>query len=148
MQHLDAVVGKAHVIERDLTLYAAEVGSVRRILYLGLGAHDLKKALKARRALHVYLGKLRELAHGVYEGRDVQREGDEVDVVKAAAHYHKSADGDDRDGHDTGREFHAAHERAHGLVVFLLCAAIELVCRVEFLLFELLVGEGLGRAHA
>ena len=148
VQHLGAVVGEAHVVERDIAADAADINCVRGIDDLGLGAHDLKKALEAGSTLHVDLGKLRELAHGVDEGRNVKREGYEVYVAEAAVHDQHTADGNDHDGHDASRELHAAHERTHGFVVFLFRAAVHVVCRVEFLLFKLLVGKRLGRAHA
>ena len=148
VQNFGAVVGEAYVVERDIAADAADIDCVRGIDDLGLGAHDLKEALEAGGALHVDLGKLREPAHWIDECRNVQRESYEVYVAEAVVHDKHSADGNDHDGHDTGRELHAAHERAHGFVVFLFRTAVHVVCRVEFLLFKLLVGKCLCRAHA
>ena len=148
-EHRDAVgVGEAHVAVFDLAAHVAELLCVRRVLDVRLGAHDLQKAGKARRALHVLLGKLRKLAHRGNEGGDIKREGDEVHRVHASGHDEQATHRDDQHLHDAGGELHPAHKQAHRLVVFDLRALEHVVGAVEFAALLLLVGEGLGHAHA
>jgi len=142
------VVGEADVLHVNASLGLAQVARVRRVPEGRLRAHDLREALKARGAVGKQLGEVGELADGVHEGRDIEREGDEVDIVELLFHDEQAAHRDDRDREDAHEKLHERHEDAHFLVEHPLGGLEGLVGGVELLLLQLLVGERLGRAHA
>ena len=143
-----AFVAEAHVVHADLAARTAEVDGVRRVAKLRLRAHDLQKALKARRAVGVQLGEVGELADGRDEGGNIERERQQVDGVHLPLHDEQTAHRDDRDGQRGRKELHRAHKNAHFLVELLLGGLVGVVRAGEFLGLHRLVGEGLGRADA
>ena len=105
MEHLD--VGGVVVVdphERDLALYLGKFDRVRRVDDVGLGVEHLEDA-DARRHGALHLGVLhRQVADGVEEALDVQREGHEYGNFEASAEDEVAAE--DHDDSERGR-----HER-------------------------------------
>ena len=142
------VVGKAHMVNIDLAAAGFQFLGVRRILERGLHAHQRDETLHARKTARENLREVRELAHGADEGRDVEREGDEVDVVHLAAHDEIAAHRDNGGGEERHKEFHRRVENAH-LVVEGALGDLELLVRgVEFSDLRRFVGKGACRADA
>ena len=77
---------KADVVIIYFTLNCSKLHGVRRVFYRRLRAHDLKEAREPCRSLHVKLRKLRQLPHRRHKGRDIEREGDKVDVIHLILH--------------------------------------------------------------
>ena len=148
-QHREiGVVEEGHVAVLHLAAHLAQLPGVGGVGDGGLGVHDLEKSGEARHALHVHLGKLREAADGADKGRDIEGEGDEIDIVQLPLHDEQAAHRDDHHLGDAGGKLHAAHEARHGAVILRLRPAEEGVCGLELLTLLLLIGEGLGRADA
>ena len=92
-----AVIGEGHILHIDGTLHVFQHHSISLILEGGLGAHDVHEAVQARKAVGEHLGEGCQLAHGVDESGDVQREGQQVDMLQLALHDQPAAEADDDD---------------------------------------------------
>ena len=139
---------KADVVIIYFTLNCSKLHGVRRVFYRRLRAHDLKEARETCRSLHVKLRKLRQLPHRRHKGRDIEREGDKVDVIHLILHDEQAADRDDDYLHDAGGKLHAAVEQPHRLVIFDLRPAEHFVCAVELIALLILVRKGFRGADA
>ena len=151
MQHtlsLCSLIGKAHMVNVDLAAAVRKLLRVRRVLQRRLHAHQRGKALETGKAARKDLGKIGELAHGADKSGDVERKGDEVNVVDLAAHDEVAAHRDDGGGEQRHEKFHRRVEYAHLMVESTLGDLEFLVRGVEFVDLLVLVGKSTRRANA
>ena len=143
-----AVIRKADMLQIDFALDVRQLQCTGRVLQGRFGAHDLREALKACRAVGEKLGEVRELSDGVYKGRDVEAEHQKIRVIELVFHDEVAAHRDDCDGKKAHEQLHRAHENTH-LAVEALFGDLECaVGAAEFLKLQVFVREGLRRAHA
>ena len=142
------LVGEGDVLHINAALDVFQLHGVRLIGEVRLQAHQLHKPGQAGDAVHQHFGQVGQLAQGVDEGAGIEAEGDEVGVVHLPLHDEPAAHGDDHHRHNAGEELHGTHEPAHRPVALLLGGLEPLVGAEELPLFRVLVGEGLGGAHA
>ena len=149
-EHLRLVplVGEAHILHGDVPPDVGEVDGVGLVLEVRLDAHQLDKPVEAGEAVGEELVEVGHLPHGVDEGADIEVEGDEVHIAHLAPHDVHPAHGDHRQGQDAHKELHGGVKPAHGLVKVALGGLELLVGAVELAGLGVLVGEGLGGAHA
>ena len=112
------------------------------------GHPQLHKPLEARHAVEELLHKGGQLAHRGEEGGDIQSEGNEVNVVHLTLEDEPSAGGDGEHVHGGQGELQPRHIGGHGLVVVPLGSLELVVGLLELPILLLLIGEGLGGAHA
>ena len=142
------LVGEGHGVHINAALHVPELQRIGLVFQIGLDAHEVHEAAQARNAVHQHFREAGEAAHGVDEGAGVEAEGDEVLIAHVAVHDEPPAHGDDHHGHDAGEKLHGAHKPGHGSVPLLLGGLEALVGPQELLVFRVLVGKGLGGAHA
>ena len=149
VQHgLPVLVGEGHVVHQNVALGGVHVHGVGGVLHRRLHPHQLHKPLEACHAVEELLHKGGQLAHGGEEGGDIQSEGNEVNVVHLTLEDEPAACGDGEHVHGGQGELQPRHIGGHGLVVVPLGPLELVVGLLELPILLLLVGEGLGGAHA
>ena len=132
----------------DIAAYVGQNRGIRRILDFRLCVHQVAEALEAGHAVGEHLNEIHQLDDRAGERRDVEREGDEVDIIHPVPHDEEAARRDGDDLQDTHGEFDAGMIDAHGFIPVPLGELERVVRRAEFPVLGLLVGEGLGGADA
>ena len=136
------------MVNVDLAAAVRKLLRVRRVLQRRLHAHKRGKALETGKSARKDLGKIGELAHGADKSGDVERKGDEVNVVDLAAHDEVAAHRDDGGREQRHEKFHRRVEYAHLMVEGALGDLEFLVRGVEFVDLLVLVGKSTRRANA
>ena len=145
---LPSVIGEGYVLDADIPFGGAHDSSVRGVLHLGLHPHELHKPLEARHAVEELLHKGGQFAYRGEEGGDIQREGHQVHQVHLPAHDEEAAGGDGEHVHHRQGKLQPRHIARHSLVIAPLGPLELIVGGPKLFSLCLLVGEGLGGAHA
>ena len=110
------IIGEGDVLEADVAFYVGQYFGIRGVLDLGLRAHELHEPVKTRHALCIDLHELHKLADRGGKSGDVERKGDQVDIIELVLHDQKAAEGNDGDLHQADRCFDPGVEQPHRAV--------------------------------
>ena len=141
-------VGEGDVFKADVAPHVGQYFGIRRVLDLGLSAHQLHKPVKTGHSLRIDLHELHQLADRRGKSGDIERKGDEVDVAELLTHDQKTAHRDDGDLHQADRSLNTRIEKPHRAVERDSAGFKGLVRNSEFPVFSSFVGECLGGSDA
>ena len=141
-------IGKLHVFEIDIALYAGQRHRAGAILNVAFHVHDFVEALNGGDAPLEGLGKFHDPADGGQKGGDVQQNRHQFRGFQLAVNHENRADDDHDDVHHAVKQTGYGMEPGHGVVHGLFDVQKTQVALGEFLFFNFLVGEGFDHSYA